>query len=97
VKKIFCLLAVAVLAAGCNSSGTTASIAVDRADGPVRKACPAFRKGEFAPDSSRTYGVEQITTFQNGSAFNCRCVVKASDATPNCQQVRRFVLGDIES
>jgi hypothetical protein len=97
VKKILCALFVAVLAGACNSSGNTASIAVERAEAPVRKACPSFRNGEFSRDSSRTYGTEQITTFQNGSAFNCRCVVKVADATPKCQQVRRFVLGDIES
>jgi hypothetical protein len=90
------VLVIALAISGCVSPGTTASIPVARAEVSIRQACPAFRSGEFARDSSRTYGVEQITTFQNGSPFNCRCVVKTEGATPRCQQVRRFVLGDIE-
>ncbi len=81
--------AIGLLVAACTPE-TTASIDIARADSVVRKACPAFREGTFAPDASRTYGAEQITNFQNGSRFTCRCVVKDSSTAPSCAQVAKF-------
>jgi hypothetical protein len=80
--------AFALLVAGCVD--TTASIDIARVESPVRKACPAFRDGPFTPDAARTYGGEQITNFQNGSRFTCRCVVRDSSSAPACAQVARF-------
>ena len=94
MKMVVSAILVALFCAACNA--TTASIPVERADASVRKFCPAFRKGPFVQDSARTYGSEQVTTFQNGSRFNCRCLVKDSSESPRCNQVRKFVLGDIE-
>jgi hypothetical protein len=80
----------ALLCGACVSS--TSSIDISRAEEPIRQFCPAFKSGSFSPDSSRTYGSEQVSTFQNGSPFNCRCLVKAQDQTPSCQQVRRLLV-----
>jgi hypothetical protein len=95
MKNTISAAVLALLCAAC-VPGTTASIAVSRAEAPVRQFCPAFRAGAFSQDSARTYGAEQVTTFQNGSRFNCLCVVKSSADAPRCSQVRRFVLGNIE-
>jgi hypothetical protein len=81
--------AVALLVSACVPE-TTASIDIARADSPVRSFCPAFRSGAFAPDAARTYGSEQITNFQNGSRFTCRCVVKDAGSAPSCAQVARL-------
>ena len=88
VKNLICAAALALLCASCNS--TTASISETRAEAPVRKACPAFRTGNFTSAAARTYGAEQITTFQNSSNFQCRCIVKSVDQPPVCNQVRPF-------
>ena len=95
VKLLLPAFAVALLCSACVPE-TTASIAIARAEAPVRQFCPAFKTGDFSKDSARSYGTEQITTFQNGSPFNCRCIVKSVDQTPSCSQVRRFSLGVIE-
>jgi hypothetical protein len=94
MKTPFLALALLLLCGACTA--TTSGIAPDRADVSVRKSCPAFKSGPFTQDSARTYGDEQITTFKNGSRFNCRCLATQRDAMPACQQVRRFVLGNIE-
>jgi hypothetical protein len=94
LKKFAIVAALALACAACNAS--TQSIQPDRAETPVRKSCAAFKTGSFSSDSARSYGTEQITTFKNASQFNCRCVVKSAEQAPVCQQVRRFVLGDIE-
>jgi hypothetical protein len=94
MKSILAALVFALLCGACTT--TTSGISTDRAEVSVRKFCPAFKTGAFTSDSARTYGNEQITTFQNGSRFNCRCLASQRDATPSCQQVRRFVLGNIE-
>jgi hypothetical protein len=69
---------------------TTSSIDVARVESPIRQSCPAFRQGSFAPDAARTYGTEQITNFQNGSRFTCRCVVRDASSAPSCAQVTKF-------
>jgi membrane-bound lytic murein transglycosylase B len=89
VKNLICAAALALLCASCNSI-TTASISESRAEAPIRQACPAFRSGIFTSAAARTYGAEQITTFQNGSNFQCRCIVKSADQAPVCNQVRPF-------
>jgi hypothetical protein len=81
--------ALALLVSACVPE-TTASIDIARADSPVRLACPAFRNGPFKADAARTYGSEQITNFQNGSRFSCRCVVKEIGRSPACAQVARY-------
>jgi hypothetical protein len=81
--------ALALLLSACVPE-TTASIDIARAEAPVRKFCPAFRSGAFTADAARTYGSEQITNFQNGSRFTCRCVSKGSGAAPTCDQVAKF-------
>jgi hypothetical protein len=86
---------IALLISACVPEAT-ANINIVRAEAPVRKSCPAFKTGSFSSDSARSYGSEQITTFKNETKFNCRCVVKSAEQAPVCQQVRRFVLGDIE-
>ncbi len=92
--KFMSVAALLLACAACSNS--TGSIQTDRAEAPVRQFCPAFRTGPFSLDASRSYGAEIITTFRNESRFNCRCVVKSAAQAPNCQQVRRFVLGNIE-
>ncbi|MGL4636054.1 MAG: hypothetical protein ACRCWF_08745 [Beijerinckiaceae bacterium] len=94
MKNVLGAMIVALLVSACTT--TTSGIATSRADAQVRQFCPAFKTGAFSQDSARTYGAEQVTTFQNGSKFNCRCIAKALDQAPSCQQVRRFVLGNIE-
>lgn len=81
--------ALALLVSAC-SPETTASIDIARAESPIRKACPAFRTGDFKPDAARTYGSEQITNFQNGSRFTCRCVVRNASSAPSCAQVAKL-------
>ncbi|MGL4242564.1 MAG: hypothetical protein ACRCTI_15750 [Beijerinckiaceae bacterium] len=81
--------ALALLLAACVSD-TTASIDAARAEAPVRQSCPAFRSGAFTADAARTSGAEQITNFQNGSRFTCRCVAKSQSVAPSCQQVAKF-------
>jgi hypothetical protein len=95
VKRLLVAAALALLLTSCNSL-TTASISETRAEAPVRKACPAFRVGEFTAEGARSYGGEQITTFRNDTNFHCRCIAKAADQAPSCNQVRRFSLGNIE-
>jgi hypothetical protein len=87
-------LGLALLTAACTS--TTSGIEMVVAESSVRQFCPAFKKGDFAQDSARTYGSEQITTYRNQSKFNCRCVSREINSTPRCKQVVRFVLGNIE-
>jgi hypothetical protein len=94
MKNSLLALGLLLLCGACTA--TTSGIATDRAEISVRKSCPAFKTGLFQQDSARTYGNEQITTFQNGSRFNCRCLANQLTASPSCQQVRRFVLGNIE-
>jgi starvation-inducible outer membrane lipoprotein len=94
MKKGHFVIVIAMLVAACTT--TTSAIDTQRADAFVRQSCPAFKTGVFKQDSARTYGTEQVTTFQNGSSFNCRCIAKAADQALSCQQVRRFVLGNIE-
>jgi hypothetical protein len=81
--------ALALLLAACVPQ-TTASIDIARAEAPVRQFCPAFRTGTFQADAARSYGGEQITNFQNGSRFTCRCVSKEPGQVPRCDQVARF-------
>jgi hypothetical protein len=88
VKNLICASALALMCVSCNS--TTASISETRAEAPIRQACPAFRSGSFTSAAARTYGAEQITTFQNSSNFQCRCIVKSADQPPVCNQVRPF-------
>ena len=95
MKLLLSAFAIALFGAACTPD-TTASIAIARAEAPVRQFCPAFKTGDFSKDSARSYGTEQITTFQNGSPFNCRCIVKSANQTPSCSQVRRFSLGVLE-
>ncbi|MGL5116207.1 MAG: hypothetical protein ACRC7G_15955 [Beijerinckiaceae bacterium] len=81
--------AVALLLAACMPE-STASIAINRAEAPVRQSCPAFRNGSaITVQSSRTYGAEQITNFENGSGVACRCVVTTATDLPRCAQVAR--------
>jgi hypothetical protein len=86
--KLLTSAAAGLLLAACMPE-TTASIAINRAEAPVRQFCPAFRAGTFAVQSSRTYGAEQITMFENGSGVACRCVVSNATDTPRCAQVAR--------
>ncbi len=95
MKHFVFVTALALACAACNTS--TQGIQTSRAETSIRKACPAFKTGPFSNDAARSYGSEQITTFRNDSKFNCRCVVKSAEQAPVCQQVRRFVLGDIEN
>jgi hypothetical protein len=94
MKKIFLTVVLVVMCAACTT--TTTGIDLTLAETPVRQSCPAFKSGSFAEDSARTYGKEQITTFRNESRFNCRCISREINSAPACQQVRRFVLGNIE-
>jgi hypothetical protein len=80
----------ALLCGACVSS--TSSIDINLVEAPIRQFCPAFKFGAFSPDSARTYGAEQVSTYQNGSPFNCRCLVKGAGQTPSCQQVRRLLV-----
>jgi uncharacterized lipoprotein YajG len=86
--KLLISAAAVLLLAACMPE-TTASIAINRAEAPVRQFCPAFRAGTFAVQSSRTYGAEQITMFENGSGVACRCTVSNATDTPRCAQVAR--------
>jgi hypothetical protein len=88
VKNLICATALALFCASCHS--TTASIGESRAEAPIRLACPAFRSGSFTSAAARTYGAEQITTFQNSSNFQCLCIVKSADQRPVCNQIRPF-------
>jgi hypothetical protein len=88
--KLAMAAALVLLCAGCNATSTTASIGMDRAEIPVRQACPAFRTGSFSTEAARTYGIEQITNFRNDSPFSCRCIAKTLSAAPVCSQVRRL-------
>jgi hypothetical protein len=88
VKNLLLAGALALFCTSCNS--TTSSISEARAEAPIRQACPAFRTGNFSSAAARTYGAEQITTFQNGSNFQCRCIAKTADQLPVCNQVRPF-------
>jgi hypothetical protein len=79
----------ALLLAACMPE-STASISINRAEAPVRQFCPAFRSGgAITVQSSRTYGSEQITMFDNGSGVACRCTVSSATDTPRCAQVAR--------
>jgi hypothetical protein len=81
--------AAALFLAACMPE-STASISINRAEAPVRQSCPAFRSGgAITVQSSRTYGAEQITMFENGSGVACRCVVTSATDTPRCAQVAR--------
>ena len=95
VKRLLAAASLALLCASCNATHT-ASISETRAEAPVRRFCPAFRTGPFVAEGARSYGAEQITTFRNDSSFHCRCIAKAADQAPTCNQVRRFSLGRIE-
>jgi hypothetical protein len=95
MKKAFLSLATVLLVSGCTSSNT-ASIATSSVEPQVRQFCPAFKRGEFETDSARSYGSERVTTFQNGSRFNCRCFIRTAGSSPTCSQVRRFTLGNID-
>jgi hypothetical protein len=94
VKKLFCAAALAILCASCNT--TTATISETRAEASIRKACPAFRTGSFTTAVGRTYGAEQITTFQNASRFQCRCLAKSESEVPTCNQVRPFSASQLQ-
>jgi hypothetical protein len=89
VTKFLSTCGIALLLSACVPE-TTASIDLARAESPVRASCPAFRNGLFAADAARTYGVEQITNFQNSSRFTCRCVAKGAGAAPSCVQVTKY-------
>jgi hypothetical protein len=94
VNKLFCAAALALLCVSCNA--TTTAISETRAEASIRKACPAFRSGSFTTAAGRTYGTEQITTFQNASRFQCRCLAKSQNEVPVCTQVRPFSASQLQ-